>query len=441
MKKSCWTILAVIGLLMPLCADDFEDFIQVCARTASNYKAAMRSPDTRFDREFQTSLDQQRSLGRRIQQVIRDLKLGQDFNFPMMADEVERIYQGTKQKTGAKGTSKLQAHSDSPDFIYQVLAEDIKALRKMEFTTEDGGSIKPSLETRRRLNEFRRLLDFFRKNYHKSIRQKKNDPTLQRIFQPRLMRMSALATELAAIARSRYPDAAPLHSIESEVARLNKCYEAWKDLPPTIVKTKSARSAKSGRKTKEIRPARIDGLNSAGALQAEINVCIRNINEQLISWEHSGFLSDDPILRKGENGSAGPAAMASRSGRKVDYASMDQQSLNALLRKRRQEIIKSNTSMDGFDRDAERKYLLTLPRDHRRKYSDYLREFQEQGYSSEQAVRSAILKIHTQVRMESDPPSKKELIQILTALDKDEDRRLEKNDIKFKLEPARVERD
>ena len=438
MKKSCWTILTVIGLLMPLCADDFEDFIQVCARTASNYKAAQRAPGTRFDMEFQSSLDQQRSLGRRIQQVIRKLRLGQDFNFPMLADEVERIYQGSKEKTGAKGSAKLQSHSDSPEYIYQILTEDIKALRKMEFTTEDGGSIKPSLETRRRLNEFRRLLDFFKKNYRQTIRTKKDDPTMQRIFQPRLMRMTALASELAGIARTRYPDTAPLHSIESEVAKLNQCYEAWKDLPPAIVKTKS----KPGRKPKVIRPARLDGMNSPSALQTEINLCIRNINEQLILWEHSGFMSDDPIQENGEmNRSAGRGAvMSSRSHRK-DYASMDQKSLNALLQKRRQEIIRSNTSLDGFDRDAERLFLLTLTRDQRRKYSDYLRDFQQQGYSSEQAARSAVLKIHTQIKMDSSMPSKKELLQVMSALDKEEERRREKNDVKLKLAPARTERE
>ena len=94
--------------------------------------------------------------------------------------------------------------------------------------------------------------------------------------------------------------------------------------------------------------------------------------------------------------------------------------------------------MDGFDRDAERQFVLTLSREDKRTYNEYLRNFQQQGYSSEQAVRNAVLKIQTRLQLESKPLPAREMIRILQALDKDRERRREKKDVEFKLESSKV---
>ena len=437
MRKFCWIlVLLTAGMLMPVSGDDFEDLIQACAQISSNYNTAVRAKGTRFDKDFQIRLDHLKKLSRKNQQVIRSLGLGLDFNFPQIVLELERIYEGQKDKSGVKGSDKIHAHSDSPDGILQVLADDVKALRKMEFTTEDGGSIKTTLETRRKLLEFRRLVDFFRKYYMKISNRPNSDPSLQRIFHERLMRMGILAIELMETARRKYPDTASEHNLQQEVAQLTKSFEALLD-----VRTKAAGRSKN----RKHRPTpsstkRLDGLNSTGAMLTEINFSFKNINQQLIRWEQSGFRSDDPISRSAKKTVSDPAEAMEKESAKTDYDSLDPQQLNKLVQKRRQEIFRSNTSMDGFDREAEQKYLLTLPRDYRRKYSDYLREYQQQGYASGEATRNAILKIHTQMKMDSKVPAKRELVQILKALDKNEERRLEKNDIKFKLEPSRTPR-
>ncbi len=438
MKKTCWILLLLAGMLSPVFADDFEDLIQACARISSNYNRAVQAGGTRFDKEFQTNLDHLKTVSRKNQVVIRRLGLGQDFNFPLIAAEIEQIYEGQKNQTGVKGSDKLHAHSDSPEGIFNVLADDVKALRKMEFTTEDGGSIKSSLETRRKLLEFRRLVDFFRKNYKAMLRNRGGDPSLQRIFNERLIRMSALANLLMEIARKKYPDSASERNLQQEVEQLKKGFDAWQEKKgksggkPKNHRRKSNKSGNSNR--------RLDGMNTSASMSAEIDYSLKNINQQLIRWEQAGFRSDDPISRGGRNDAADPADAMEKQAEKRDYEAMTQQQLNAQLQKRRQEIFRSNSSMDGFDRDAERKYLLSLPREQRRQYSDYLREFQKQGYASGEATRNAVLKIHTQMKMESKIPAKKELVQILKALDKDEERRLEKNDIKFKLEPNRTPR-
>ena len=119
---------------------------------------------------------------------------------------------------------------------------------------------------------------------------------------------------------------------------------------------------------------------------------------------------------------------------------MDQKQLNTLLLQRRQEIFRSNRSMDGFDRDAERRYLMTLSREQKRLYNDFIRDFQQQGYTAGQAARSAILKVHTRIRMENKPLPAKDVIRILQALDRDQERRQENSkDIDFKRERAPID--
>ena len=96
--------------------------------------------------------------------------------------------------------------------------------------------------------------------------------------------------------------------------------------------------------------------------------------------------------------------------------------------------------MDGFDRDAERQFVLSLSREDKRSYNEFLRSFQQQGHSSEQAVRNAVLKIQTRIQVEGKPLPAKEMIRILQALDKDQERRREKKDVEFKLESSRLEK-
>ena len=55
-------------------------------------------------------------------------------------------------------------------------------------------------------------------------------------------------------------------------------------------------------------------------------------------------------------------------------------------------------------------------------------------------VRNAVLKIQTRIQMEGKPLPAKEMIRLLQALDKDQERRREKKDVEFKLESPRLEK-
>lgn len=435
-------------LAMSVSADDFEDFIQVSAKVSANYNRGVVTRGTRFDKEYQMNLELMRKLSVRVQGVIRKLQLGQDFDFPWITLELERIYRGGQDqaastsrnrngKSGQSSQTRLDPYSDSPDGILKVLTNDVKELRKMKFTTADGGSIKTTLETSRKLLEFKRLAAFFRMNYRKLIKsQQQKDFSLDKLFKNRLRRMSQLAAILMETARQQYPDTMSRHNLHNEVTQLQKYFDAWEEF-----RVKNPPRSQNRRKKNAPPRRRLDGLNSVSAFHAEIDVSLRNINEQLNMWEQAGFRSDPPIQRAARNSNSDdPAAPLLQPSRKLDYSAMDQKQLNTLLQQRRQEIFRSNRSMDGFDRDAERRYLMTLSREQKRLYNDSIRDYQQQGYSAGQAARSAVLKVHTLIRMENKLLPAREVIRILQALDRDLDRRQENNkDIDFKRERAPID--
>ena len=223
MNRIIMTILLAAGLIFTAAGDDFEDFIQVCARLSTNYNRGVQTKGTRFDKEYQANIEHMKTLSQKIQPVIRKLGIGEDIDFNMMATELEHIYLGNQNRSRVKGGEKLHAHSESPEGLLKVLTADVKALRKMEFTTDDGGSIKSSLETKRQLMEFRRLVDFFKQNYSRIIKnQQKRDYSLERIFQIRMRRMSALSASLMEIARRNNPDTQSKNNLQKETSELMK---------------------------------------------------------------------------------------------------------------------------------------------------------------------------------------------------------------------------
>ena len=439
MNRTAMTILLFAGLIFSAAGDDLEDFIQDCAKLSTNYNRLIRSKGTRLDKEYQINLDHLKILSNRIQPVIRRLGIGQDIDFPQLTAELEHIYLGNQSPSGIKGSAKLHSHSNSPEGLLKVLTADVKALRKMEFTTEEGGSIKTSLETKRRLLEYRRLLDFFRQNYHKINKgPHSRDPSLERIFQQRIKRMSALSVHLMEIARRKYPGTLSKNNLQTETAELLKYYEAWNELRSKRFSSKNRSRNRNPKNTK-----RLDGLNTTTALHTEIITSLRNLSDLLIQWEQAGFKSDDPINknRAGSAAETDPAAVMRQENNSKDYSAMSTKELAKLLEKRRMAIIKSNRSMDdGFDRDAERKYLLTLPREYKRFYNEKLREYRQQGYAAGPAVRSAILTVNTKIQMEDKTPPAKEMIRMLIALDKDEERNENTKGVEFKLERIKGER-
>ena len=96
MNRIVMIILLAAGLFFPAAGDDFEDFIQVCARISTNYNRGIGAKGTRFDKEYKMNLEHLKTLSHKIQPVIRRLGIGQDIDFTLMALELEQIYLGNQ---------------------------------------------------------------------------------------------------------------------------------------------------------------------------------------------------------------------------------------------------------------------------------------------------------------------------------------------------------
>ncbi|OQA82916.1 MAG: hypothetical protein BWY31_03009 [Lentisphaerae bacterium ADurb.Bin242] len=422
------TLLGLVALTasFPGFCDDFEDLIQASATVANNYNGAIDAPKTRYDQEYRAHLQNFRRLAIKVQTVIRSLSLGQDFNFPAIANELDLIY------TGNSGRSKKQAsphrenlpYSASPEGLLKMLQFDINELRKMDFTTEDGGSIKASLETRRKLKEFDRLFNFFRENAM-SLRKNQTDVSLQKFFDARTSRMQSLSMELSLLLRKNDPGSSQKYNLQEETETMVRSYNEMADAP----------DKNQNQKKRPFKTNRLDGKNTT-ALRTEMSVSVRRIREILIQLDHSGFESDPPLRARSsaDNDSDDPAAALKKEGKSAaPYADMSRTKLVDELEKRRNEIFRGNTSMDGFDPQSERLYLLTLSRDQKKLYTGYLKEFQDLGYSSGLALRSAILKIHTKLKNEKESAPTAEIVKMLERLDKEEKKIREEQKVKFDL--------
>ena len=431
MKWIAGLFLLLICGMPYLAADDFEDLIHACARASENYNRAIRSDNTRYEQEYQANLNELRRLGRDVQQVIRRLNLGQDFNFPQLINELDSIYADRAGKNVRRDAPRFRSgnpHSESPQGIFEVLTFDVKALRNMDFTTDDGGSVKSSIETRRRLFEYERLYAFFRKYNRKVMKHPQKEASLKKVFDSRCRRMKQLAVELAEFARQRNPGSQSRYSLPQETGRMLDCFSRLAEQ-----ENEDRRNPRRYKKKK-----RMDGQNSSDELYSEMNLCMRNINELLILWKQSGFLTDPPVRKKGLPETDPAAPLKRESPGQKDYTAMNAQQLTALLNRRRQKIFRGNSSLDGFDRDSERMYMLSLSSGEKQLYRKYLQEYKDSGYQSGPAVRSAILKLHTYLQTQEKMLPVKELIHLHEALDREELRRKEKTDVQFKLKSGNV---
>ena len=160
---------------------------------------------------------------------------------------------------------------------------------------------------------------------------------------------------------------------------------------------------------------RAGGSTTVNAISSEMHFALQNIRAFLIELNNAGFETDPPLSSSGKKESSESAEASSSDNR---YENMSYAELTAELAKRRKEIYRSNTSMDGFDREALSAYLGTLSREQRRKYNKYLKEYLDSGYKNNQATRSAILQLHTQLISEKNTMTAKEMAAVLKRIDR-----------------------
>ena len=385
MRKIFFSLLTVF-LLPAVSADDFEDFEQAAAVVAANYNRAVDSHGTRFENNYKQHVTSMCELAKKVQRVINRLKLGDDLNLVGISEEIRRIYEENNKdfKANKNKLKKMVGRSKDPSTLFKILAMDIRNLKTMRFTTENGGSIKESLETKRRLIAYDRILKFFMK-YQASYRKAKDDDSFMKLFDERMTALKKLGDALGIYMRARNPNARTRVNIQAETDSMLKSFYELHE---------------SQQKKKTYTVKRAGGSTTVNAISSEMHFALQNIRAFLIELNNAGFETDPP---------------SSSDNR---YENMSYAELTAELAKRRKEIYRSNTSMDGFDREALSAYLGTLSREQRRKYNKYLKEYLDSGYKNNQATRSAILQLHTQLISEKNTMTAKEMAAVLKRIDK-----------------------
>ncbi len=411
MRKIFFALLAAI-LLPPASADDFEDFEQAAATVAANYNRAVDSRGTRFETSYKQHVASMCGLARKVQRVIDRMKLGDDLNLVGISEEIRLIYEENNKdfKANRKELKKMVGRSGDPATLFKILAADIRNLKTMRFTTDDGGSIKESLETKRRLIAYDRILKFFMK-YQAAYRKSKDDESFMKLFDQRMTVLKKLGDALGIYLRAKHPNSGMRINIQAETDIMLKNFYALYE---------------SQKKKKTYTVKRAGGSTTVNAISSEMHFALQNIRTFLIELNNAGFETDPPLSGREQEENGGKAETASPEN---PYEKMSYAELTAELTRRRKEIYRSNTSMDGFDREALAAYLATLSREQRRKYSKYLREYQASGYKNSQATRSAILQLHTQLISGENTMSAKEMADILKKMDRKKEKEEKELDV------------
>ena len=156
----------------------------------------------------------------------------------------------------------------------------------------------------------------------------------------------------------------------------------------------------------------LGGSTTVNALNSEMNVAIQNIQRFLIELKNADMETDPPMRQ-----TVADTKNVTESAQMTVYESTKETELAAELMARRKKIYRANTSLDGIDREVLNEYLASLSRDQRQIYNKYQKDYTNAGYTSNQAVRSALLQLHTKLCTEPNTMTKKEMITALKKLD------------------------
>lgn len=151
----------------------------------------------------------------------------------------------------------MVGRSKDPSTLFKILAMDIRNLKTMRFTTENGGSIKESLETKRRLIAYDRILKFFMK-YQASYRKAKDDDSFMKLFDERMTALKKLGDAHGVYMRARNPNARTRVNIQAETDSMLKSFYELHE---------------SQQKKKTYTVKRAGGSTTVNAISSEMHFC------------------------------------------------------------------------------------------------------------------------------------------------------------------------
>ena len=436
-------LCAVLFFIFPASGSEelLEEYETLLARVAGNYEGALRVPDSRAGKEYRKTLQNFITVSRKLQNIASPC--GADYNFESLSRNIERLYTKTEQflryeKDGdrkhtlgdkpfdrerKKGKHKFEREREKDDRsrsrnrnyntkrssrnrktnersgflrennplpIFNILSNDLKNLRKTGLNVR-------SNHVRKTLNEYSRLVSFYRGNYLDYLLRINSD-CFKEEFRRRGLLFHRTAQKIMSIYSGKKSGNLP-YNLDRETAiilRVTGFYTA-----------ELSKDTKRGREVYSVHN-RQEANTSFDRINQTLTMLSRDLNAALESTAGKGTLLQSAGL---EN-----------TGR-IDVENLSDKELKEKLLQIRRKIFEGNTLMNGVDKNTLRKFRVTLTKKEQTAFTKIHKNYANNGYDSEAADRYSCVYILNNPEASYD---KKEVSRILSRLAKELEKEVEK---------------
>lgn len=392
-----------VNCALPVIADDFEDFEESLATIAREYRRVVSvGRDTRIAKEYEEKIRNLQSLSIKIQKSIDTLGLGADFDFHTICKQMSAHYYAdlTDSKTVNTGNGTMSFFM----LMVRVLTYDIKELKKLEFSSADGGYYNPAFMEKLKLLEFDRTFRFC-KTYITDLDNFSEYDEYKKLYEKRLNRMKYLAADISDKLRGDNPEFSKKYNLIKEAKIFFECYDVL-----VSRHMKNLSSSQLGRKSGRVSPVK----NSPGE---EFRYSCEKINSAINELYHSEYSTNPTEKAKADKDAEAAAALESRTSSSKKFDNDSPAELARKLAEARERIYKSNNALVGIDSVVVSKYMTTLTDAQVKIFNDTVKKYTERGYAEDRAKSSALLEIHANLKNGQLKTSDKDAAAILLKLD------------------------
>lgn len=428
--------VAVASLLLPgsLKADYLDDFEKLFNDVSTNYGSAIDAgPDSRLATDYDKKLSDLSELADRIQNFIARLQID-EINLRADVSKLKEVFRQRLESKG-KGQSKSMGMEGSSGrwFPTTKIKEDVKKLRDMGFTTDNGGSYQKKLAKQDGFDEFESLVS----QYARSVKEISDDPVngeWRLLFEKRLARMKVVASDIQVKLQRELPAKAKEYNFPSEVNFLDKFY---KDMVVENDRIQSAKKAgnnyggssnsnnnsnnNSANKNKvyDESSGRSKSVTNIERIMLDVKYTLSNIQKGVNDLKGLGFTLEGKLTREAKDKASGEASTEPEVDK--DIAAMSASELNGAIQKERDRIYSANVSMSGVSPIVVKYYTKTLTKSQRERYQELVRKYQNRSYAGDEANGMAIRELHGFLKNAEVSETKADLARILEGVRKEKD--------------------
>ncbi len=429
---------------------EFEEYEDLLAEVKKNYRyAAKMDSNSRIAKEYQEKLRILEEKSLRLQSIIQRLGLGEDFNFTAYSRMVRSAYRERNTDDSKNSNRHKLERPVSYTFPILMMQRDIKELKRMNFSMENGGSYDSRLVPLRGLLEFERLLDYFMTSA-KTSSKRSEDSIWRDYFEKRLARMKILASEIGTKLARTNPEIAREYAFPTET---NAMISNYFKMATSLSSGKSSGSRKGGMEE--------DAKNEKemiSRLQDEILFSAKKLREGLLKLKEIGFELDPLSGSSGQQQGKSPALDPMSTDEDLDEEELENEKteadsgdsdgqnskeleklsdkeLNEKLLEIRESIYRKNNVMAGIDKNVLRFYLRYLGKTSKKRYEAIRKKYSERGYDSATAQSSAFFELHGMLKSGMIRDSRKDMLRLLRNYEK------EKSKIESELERNKFDAD